>query len=364
MTKKQKSSDPRVKAKVFPLSSFIISFIALWGLTTSQMLILRNYLDYNKLLTGYIVVAFHVYWIFIASAFTLFTRFQFNRHYQKPMEEFAKATRKVAEGDFSVYVPPRHLPDKMDYLDAIFMDFNTMVEELGSIETLKTDFFSNVSHEIKTPLAIIQNYAQALKNEKLTSSQREHYINTILESSLRLTDLITNLLKLNKLEKQNLQPVSEPYDLCSQLCECALRFEDLWTKKEIDFVADIEERAIIQADFSLLDMVWNNLISNAIKFTKPGGTVTLRQRSIQDEVIISVSDTGCGMSEESMKHIFEKFYQGDTSHSTEGNGLGLALVLRILQLINGTITVTSELGEGTVFTVRIPVISKAIHTNE
>lgn len=362
MSKKQALFDPRVKSKVFPVSGFILSFLALGGLTTGQMFILQNYLDYARLPMGYVAAVF-IYWMFVAAAFTVFTRFQFNSHYQKPMKEFAAAIRKVADGDFSVYVPPKHLPDKMDYLDVIFADFNVMVEELGSIETLKTDFFSNISHEIKTPLAVIQNYAQALKNEKLTSSQREDYINTILESSSRLTDLITNILKLNKLEKQNLQPVPEPYDLCAQLCECALRFEDLWTKKGIEFAADIEDRATIEADASLLELVWNNLLSNAIKFTEPGGTVTLRQSSTQDEIVVSVSDTGCGMSEETLKHIFDKFYQGDTSHSTEGNGLGLALVLRILQLIGGTITASSVLGVGTTFTVRIPVEYKAKHRN-
>lgn len=357
MSLKEKTSDPRVKSKIFPISGFILTFLALVGLITGQMFILQNYLDYESLPFGY-VIAVLVYWIFVAAAFTFITNRQIDKHYQKPMEEFAKATRKVAEGDFSVYIPPRHLPDKHDQLDIIIADFNVMVEELGSIETLKTDFFSNVSHEIKTPLSIIQNYVQALKNEKLTDAQKEDYINTVLESCFRLNDLITNLLKLNKLEKQNLQPVPQPYDLCEQLCECALRFEDLWTKKEIEFVADIEDRATIEADASLLELVWNNLLSNAIKFTDPGGTVTLRQSSTQKEVIVSVSDNGCGMSEETLRHIFDKFYQGDTSHSTEGNGLGLALVLRILQLMDGTIKASSVPGEGSTFTVQIPVEHK------
>lgn len=362
MSRKQKFSDPRVKSKLFPASGFVLTFLALAGLTTGQMLILQDYLDYERLSMGY-VIAVLIYWTFVAAAFAVFTQYQFQERYQKPMAEFAKATRKVAEGDFSVYIPSRHLPDKRDHLDVIIADFNIMVEELGSIETLKTDFFSNVSHEIKTPLSIIQNYAQALKNEKLTDAQKEGYIDTILESSIRLNNLITNLLKLNKLEKQNLQPVPEPYDLCGQLCECALRFEDLWTQKDIEFVADIEDRATIEADASLLELVWNNLLSNAIKFTEPGGTVTLRQSSTHNEVIVSVSDTGCGMSEETLKHIFDKFYQGDSSHSTEGNGLGLALVLRILQLMGGTINAASVPGQGSTFTVRIPVEHKATYTD-
>lgn len=360
MSKKQGYVDSRVKSKLFPASVFVLSFLALAGMTTGQMFILQNYVAYQSLPYGY-VIAVLVYWAFVAAAFTFITNRQIDRHYQKPMQEFAKATRKVAGGDFSVYIPQRHLPDKMDQLDVIIADFNVMVEELGSIETLKTDFFSNVSHEIKTPLSIIQNYAQALKNESLTDVQKDGYIDTILESSARLNNLISNLLKLNKLEKQNLQPVPEPYDLCAQLCECALRFEDVWTQKDIEFVAEIEDRATIEADSSLLELVWNNLLSNAIKFTEPGGTVLLQQSSTQNQVCVSVSDTGCGMSEETLKHIFDRFYQGDTSHSTEGNGLGLALVLRIVQLMGGTIKASSTLGQGSTFTVRIPVEHKTKH---
>ena len=351
---KKKASDPRVKTSVFPLRGFILSFLVLGLLTTGQMIIMRSFVDYSALLFRNAVIL-HVYWLVVAASFTLFTKFQFNQHYQNPMSEFAEATRKVASGDFSVYVPPRHLPEKMDYMDAIIMDFNVMVEALGSIETLKTDFFSNVSHEIKTPLSIIQNYAQGLKDGNLSDTQREMYIDTILESSTRLSELISNILKLNKLEKQTLQPIAEPYDVCAQLCECALRYEDVWAKKDIEFEADIEDRATIEADASLMELVWNNLISNAVKFTEPGGTITLRQTSTNNEIIVSVSDTGCGMSEETLAHIFDKFYQGDTSHSMEGNGLGLALVLRILQLIDGSIASTSTVGVGTTFTVRIPV---------
>ena len=362
MMSKQKNVDPRIKTSAFPISGFLLTFIGLAILTTSQMLLLRNQFDLSGLSTRYIVLVV-LYWIIVAAAFTTFTRWQFVKHYEQPMKEFAEATRKVASGDFSVYVAPRHLPDKRDHLDVIITDFNTMVETLGSIETLKTDFFSNVSHEIKTPLATIQNYAQGLKDDDLSEIQREIYIDTIIESSERLSNLISNILKLNKLEKQTLQPACEPYDVCAQLCECALRYEALWVEKNIDFEAEIEDKASIEADYSLLELVWTNLISNAIKFTSDGGSISLHQTSTENEIIVSVSDSGCGMSEETLKHIFDKFYQGDTSHSTEGNGLGLALVLRILQLVGGSITASSSLGEGSTFTVRLPVNQKTIINN-
>ena len=266
----------------------------------------------------------------------------------------AKAAGKVAKGDFSVYIPPLHTSNRHDYLDLMFLDFNKMVAELGSLETMRSDFIANVSHEIKTPLAGIQNYAQLLQRPGLTKEDQETYVSAILSSTRRLSALVTNILKLNKLESQQIVPHYEPYDLSRQLSDCAMSFEPVWEEKDIEFEADIEDRATVYGDASLLELVWNNLLSNAFKFTEPGGSVTLRQTSEEGCVTVSVSDTGCGISQEAQKHIFDKFYQGDTSHATEGNGLGLALVLRVLQLMNASIQVDSAEGHRTIFTVRIP----------
>lgn len=296
-----------------------------------------------------------LYWGLVAVGLTLFTRWEIRRNYEEPMRNLRNATEKVANGDFSVYVPPLHSVGKLDYLDAMILDFNKMVEELGSIEVLKTDFFSNVSHEIKTPLAVIHNNAQLLQKTNLEESQRKECADAILHATRRLSNLITNMLKLNKLEKQAIQPAPQSFDLCAQLSECALQFENTWEQKDIEFIAELEDRALIRGDEELLALVWTNLLSNAIKFTPAGGTVTLTQRTEPDAVTVEVADTGCGMEAETMRHIFDKFYQGDTSHSTEGNGLGLALVRRILELSDGTITVQSTVGKGSAFTVRLPV---------
>ena len=355
-----KNTKSAVRQSHFPGSLCVVYFVSLLLMSGGHMglVTLINAKGWNDIVAVLIPT---VYWALVAVALTLYARWQIKKTYEEPMHRLAKATAKVAQGDFSVYVPPLHTADKLDYLDVMILDFNTMVEELGSIETLKTDFFSNVSHEMKTPLAVIQNYAQLLQKENLTEEERLEYTDSILQSTRKLSSLITNILKLNKLEKQTIRPAPEQYDLCQQLCDCALQFEDAWEKKDLEFIAELEDRIIIQADPGLLELVWTNLLSNAVKFTPPGGTVTLTQTSDEKEVTVSVSDTGCGMDEKTLRHIYDKFYQGDTSHSTEGNGLGLALVQRILQLSNGTITVKSRVGQGSAFTVRLPA---PIHREE
>ncbi len=304
------------------------------------------------------------YWLLVAVGLTLFTRRRVKATYVVPMQNLARAARQVADGDFSVFVPPAHAVGEKDYLDLMITDFNRMVEELGSVETLKTDFVSNVSHELKTPIAVIQSNAEMLRLEHLTKEQRKECTEHILQSTRRLSGLITNILKLNKLDKQAITPLPEIYNLSEQLCECAIQFETVWETKGITFLADIEESAEVEADQELLALVWNNLLSNAFKFTPPGGTVTLRQTSESDSVEVSVSDTGCGMDEETQKRIFSRFYQGDTSHAAEGNGLGLALVKRVLELEGGTIRVESTPGGGSVFRVSLPGVRQRIRAGE
>ena len=183
------------------------------------------------------------------------------------------------------------------------------------------------------------------------------YAKGIAEGSRRLADMMTNILKLNKLEKQQIYPKTEEYDLGEQLCECLLQFENIWEEKNIEIETEIAEEVKVNTDQELLSLVWNNLFSNAFKFTPDGGKVTLILEVTERHAIVKVKDTGCGMSSEIGAHIFEKFYQGDTSHSTAGNGLGLALVKRIIDITGGEIGVTSALGVGSTFTVQLPVMT-------
>ena len=353
MRREEKTGQRTVKNSLFPLSLFGIFLGVLFLMSGIHvaLVVLMNSLGWNELLQTLVPMT---YWGLVAMGLTFFTRKKMRDTYEEPLHRLAEGTRKVAEGDFSVYVPTVHTSSRLDYLDVMILDFNKMVEELGSVETLKTDFVSNVSHEMKTPIAVIKNYAELLQTDRGTEEERREYARNIEEAATRLSTLISNILKLNKLENQSIDPDIEDYDLSGQLEMCILQYEELWDEKELELEVDIAERVNVRADRSLMELVWNNLLSNAVKFTEPGGTVTIRQRTAEGQVEVSVTDTGCGMSQESIRHIFDKFYQGDTSHAREGNGLGLALVKRIIDLMNGEITVVSRPGQGSTFTVRLP----------
>lgn len=355
MKKRCSALEKDSRHSLFPVSIFFVylAVLCLMSGIHSGILRLMEARNWHEWLQ---IAAPVLYWAVVAAGLTIFTRWKIRKTYDEPMKRLADATCRVAHGDFSVFVPTAHTIEKHDYLDKMISDFNKMVEELGSIETLKTDFFSNVSHEIKTPISVISNYAQLLQKGNLTEQQRSEYIDTILQATRRLSNLITNMLKLNKLERQTIQPEVKPYDLCRQLCECVFQFEDIWEQKGITFSADIEDRAVIQADPELMELVWTNLLSNAVKFTPQNGRIELKQTSEQEDIVVTVTDTGCGMEPATLNRIFDKFFQGDTSHATEGNGLGLSLVQRILQLSEGSITVTSTVGSGSSFTVRLPKI--------
>ncbi|MBQ7416327.1 MAG: HAMP domain-containing histidine kinase [Oscillospiraceae bacterium] len=284
----------------------------------------------------------------------LFATFDYIRRkiaVDRPVKIITAATQKIMEGDFSVRIPPLRGVGG-DGFQQIRTAINAMAEELAGTETLRTDFIANVSHELKTPLAVMGNYAAILQRPGLTEVERREYAKAISDASRRLAQLITNILKLNKLENQQIFPQLDEYDLGEQLCACLLQFEDVWEEKNLCIETDMEDNVRIRSDAELLSLVWNNLVSNAVKFTPKGGTISIRLKAEGELVAVSVSDTGCGISPEVGQHIFEKFYQGDTSHATQGNGLGLALVKRVVDILGGQIDVQSIFGQGSTFTVR------------
>lgn len=271
---------------------------------------------------------------------------------ERPVKRILEATEKIKKGDLSVRIKPTKVPTSMNNFNPIIYNLNQMIEELSGMETLRTDFIANVSHELKTPLAVLQNYGTLLEDPNLSEEKRLEYSKAIVSTTSRLSELITNILKLNKLENQNIYPNTEKCCLSEQICECLLAFESQWEEKDIEIETDIDSDIFFNTDAELLSLVWNNLFSNAIKFTDNGGKVTVSLKEQNGFVCVEVADTGCGMTHETGKHIFEKFYQGDTSHATRGNGLGLALVKRVVDILGGEITVESELNKGTKFTVK------------
>jgi len=344
--------DPRIRRRAFSWRMFFLILLVLCLLSAANVLILELFLkmEFFSVLAS---MGVGTYWVGMSFVAAIVIHQVSCAKYDKPMRRLSRAMRAVAQGNFTVSVQPVHKRSKFDYMDLMFEDFNAMVQELGSIETMKDDFIANVSHEIKTPLAVIRSYAGALQRDDLSEEERREYARTIASASDSLSTLISNILKLNKLENQEIVPNANVYDLTRQLSDCALAHEEQWEKKNIDFDAQLEERVMILADESMLEIVFNNLIANAIKFTEPGGRIVLRQEKDGRDVVVTISDTGCGMSEETVKRIFDKFYQGDTSHSGEGNGLGLALVKRVLDISGGRILVRSVPGEGSEFIVRL-----------
>ena len=270
----------------------------------------------------------------------------------RPVKQIMTALDRVMQGDFTVRIAPVKEFAGETGFNEIIKAINKMTAELQGTETLRTDFIANVSHELKTPLAVMGNYATMLQKPGLSEEDRVEYAKAISHSSRRLAALITNILKLNKLENQQIFPQLDEFDLGEQLCENLLQFEKIWEKKSLNIETDIEDDVRIRSDAELLSLVWNNLISNAVKFTTEEGTIGVSLKTEGSLVIVSVSDTGCGIKPEVGQHIFEKFYQGDTSHATQGNGLGLALVKRVVDILNGEIGVQSVYGLGSTFTVK------------
>ncbi|WP_099466866.1 HAMP domain-containing sensor histidine kinase [Konateibacter massiliensis] len=344
-------SDTRINVKSMSLRNYIILFwvvLIICGSYTGIYFLQVKHEDNGGF---YAMLSMVGYLVFISVLLIiLFSAFH-TKYLLEPVHLLIDAAKRVTQGDFTVQLKSRRRDGKKDEFEILFEDFNIMVAELASTEILKKDFISNVSHEMKTPLSVIQNYATILQSSDLSEEERREYAERIGEASKRMSILITNILQMSRLENQKIRVQAKSFNLSEQLSRCALGFEQLWEEKDISLEADLDQSIVICSDEELLDIVWNNLLSNALKFTDQGKTVYITAIKQEQFAIITVEDTGCGMDKKSVEHIFDKFYQADTSHATAGNGLGLALVKQIITLLGGKIKVDSSPGIGSAFTI-------------
>ncbi len=343
----------KIRAKIDSIWKFIVFFLLIAFVVTCNLLLFLNFIDLDEAAIRKAAPITFINVLILTLLFCMIDAIRRKQMITKPVKRIQEGISRVIKGDFTTRIEYIRGKDSNNGFDMIITGLNKMIEELSGVETLRTDFIANVSHELKTPLAVMQNYGTLLQSPELSEEQRIEYGKAIQEQIKRLSNLVMNILKLNKLENQQIYPNVEKYYLGEQLCECMLEFESVWEDKSIEIGTDIDEEVQIEADKELLSLVWINLLSNALKFTNAKGKVFLSLHKDEQFVYVQVKDTGCGMSVETGKNIFKKFYQGDTSHATKGNGLGLALVKRVIDICGGEISVSSQLGEGSIFTVKL-----------
>lgn len=343
----------RKKNKFWKAVSSYLAFFCVIALTVTAAVIIyemiRTSFDGDKNAIAWLMLIVCLGLSLFCSTFdTLRRKFTSDR----AVEDILEATDKITAGNFAVKLTPRHPYGKYDDLDCVMENLNNMAEELSKNEMLKNDFISNVSHEIKTPLAIIQSYATLLAKEDLTAEERGKYCQILSQTAMKTAELVSNVLKLNKLENQRFLPEMTKVNLQELLAQTVFSFEDAIESKNIDLQCEAEEVCAITSA-PHLEIVLNNLLSNAIKFVDYGGKVKCTVKAENGNAVFVICDDGCGMNEETGRRIFDKFYQGDTSHAKEGNGLGLALVKKVVDVLGGEISVESKPGEGSKFTVII-----------
>ena len=335
-------------------SAFVIGAISFFVLVAFVMQIAILVYDFiiqktsNKTLIAILIL---IMIVILSVVITIFDIIRRKIMVDRPVKRIISATEKIASGDFSVRLEINHTYDKYNEFDEIMENLNIMASELSKTEILKKDFISNISHEIKTPLSIIQSYAMLLQDKDLSDTEREKHAKTLLKASRRLSSLVANILQLTKLENQALKLSPEKINLSDLVAELVIENEEAIEGKGLELECDIDKVEII-SERSYIEIIISNLLSNAIKFTD-SGKISVSVKKENDQAIIKISDTGIGISRADGEKIFDKFYQADTSRATIGNGLGLALVKRVIDILGGEISVISELGKGSTFTVKL-----------
>lgn len=340
----RKTTNLGIKMTLFVLGILLVSVM----LTYSIIMIFHG--------LGLIPVGFMVtFWMPVV---TLFVSFMIGSwlsmllvpYFFKPVEELIIGTKAVAKGDFSVRVNDQLGTAEMRELLA---SFNKMAEELDGIEIFRSDFINNFSHEFKTPIVSVRGFAKQLKNPNLPPDVRDEYIDIIISESERLTNMSSNVLLLSKLEAQQIIKDRKIYSVDEQIRTCILLLEKQWSSKNIELDINLEE-VLYLGNSEMMSHIWINLLGNAIKFTPENGKISIDLHYDDGNMVFAVRDSGIGMTAEDLERIFDKFYQVDSSHAGAGNGLGLALVKRIVNMCGGQIKVESEPQVGSVFTVILP----------
>ena len=268
----------------------------------------------------------------------------------KPIRKVVSATNRLAAGDFSARLDISRPPELRELAES----FNRMAQELGGLEMLRADFVNSFSHEFKTPIVSIKGFAEMLQYDDLTSAEKAEYLGIIISESDRLASLATNVLNLSKVENQAILSDVRAFNLTEQIRRCILLLETKWEEKGISLSVDIDE-VTYAGNEELLNQVWLNLLDNAIKFTQRGDGIAVSLKPCSDELRFAIRDDGCGIGEEALAHIFDKFYQADASRANAGNGLGLTLAKKIVELHRGSIACRSVLDHGSEFVVSLPL---------
>ncbi len=332
---------------------FIIFFSTVMLVTISSVLFFSKGLGVHFDLDRYNMLYAIANVMFISLLFLTFDNIRRLLDRRRNLDKIIAGLNIITTGDFERVIEK----SKYSYLDGeyniLIEQINKMTRELNSVEMLRSDFISNASHEFKTPLAIIQNYVTILEQKDVSEEEFKEYLSKLHETTENLTSLVTNILSLNKLENQEIPPSLKSVNLSEHICDCLFMFEDELNKKNINVISNIDDYVYIETDDELLSIVWCNLISNAIKFNKENGTITIEILDNSDDVTVSIADSGIGIDRNTGVRIFDKFYQGKTELASKGNGLGLSMVKRIITILGANIDVDSELGKGTKFTVSI-----------
>ena len=337
----------------FWFTAAIFILFAITGITTALIFLLLDLiLSFSKIqIDAYLlVISMALACILIGAGLAALS----GKYIMSRISRISHGMREVARGNFKERVPEKDKKNSPTEFGELERSFNQMASDLDGIEIFRNDFINNFSHEFKTPIVSIRGFARQLQSENLSEEQKNEYVNIIVSESERLVNMSSNVLLLSKLENQQIVSDKHELDLDEQIRRSILLLEKDWSEKEIDLDIDLDE---IKINFNeeMLSHVWINLISNAIKFTEVGGRIEISLKEREGMAIFSIKDNGIGMSDEVKERIFEKFYHGDRSHTTSGNGIGLNIVQRIISLARGAIAVESSVGKGSTFTVTLPL---------